>query len=402
MKRIKHSRQFRHSLRLCVTGLSLALWTQVAQAETTTMAVQCGGLPEKSPWQLTEPSKLGLNAQRIQSAINFAMEFETEAPRDQGLATALGFAREPYHDIIGPTTTHTGSTGLILYQGQLVGQWGNPDRLDMTHSVSKSLLSTVAAISFDRGLIPDLNAPVVELIDNELFASEHNSNITWDHLLRQTSSWEGELWGKPDWADRPVGDDRLAWPNRELTEPGTAWKYNDVRVNVLALALMQLWKQPLDAVLREHVMNRIGASASWQWHGYHNSWVRIDGRDMQSVSGGGHWGGGVFINAWDQARFGQLVLQQGCWSSQQVFSSKWYDYASTPTAANPGYGVMNWFLNRDQSFLPAASARSITHLGAGTNMVHVDPERELVIVARWIQRDAINGLIERVLAARNP
>ena len=28
--------------------------------------------------------------------------------------------------------------------------------------------------------------------------------ITWDHLLRQTSDWSGTLWGKPDWADRPL------------------------------------------------------------------------------------------------------------------------------------------------------------------------------------------------------
>ena len=36
-----------------------------------------------------------------------------------------------------------------------------------------------------------------------LFETPHNRTITWNHMLRQTSDWEGTLWGKPDWADRP-------------------------------------------------------------------------------------------------------------------------------------------------------------------------------------------------------
>lgn len=69
----------------------------------------------------------------------------------------------------------------------------------------------------------------------EPFKGEHNSKITWDHLLRQTSDWEGTLFGKPDWADRPDRD-RSTWLTRERHEPGTEWEYNDVRVNLLALA----------------------------------------------------------------------------------------------------------------------------------------------------------------------
>ena len=44
-------------------------------------------------------------------------------------------------------------------------------------------------------------------------------------------------------------------------------------------------------------MDEIGASNTWRWYGYENSYVVIDGQIVQSVSGGGHWGGGMFINA---------------------------------------------------------------------------------------------------------
>ena len=118
----------------------------------------------------------------------------------------------------------------------------------------------------------------------------------WTKPLRssQTSDWEGTLWGKPDWADRP-SDNPAEWLTRARHEPGTVYKYNDVRVNALALAALEVWRRPLPKVLKEYVMDPIGSSNTWRWHGYENSWVTIDGLKMQSVSGGGHWGGGMWI-----------------------------------------------------------------------------------------------------------
>ena len=75
----------------------------------------------------------------------------------------------------------------------------------------------------------------------DLFDSPHNRTITWDHLLRQTSDWEGTLWGKPDWADRPATSRRMA--DRPRNKAGTVYKYNDVRVNVLALAALNVWRR---------------------------------------------------------------------------------------------------------------------------------------------------------------
>lgn len=40
-------------------------------------------------------------------------------------------------------------------------------------------------------------------------------------------------------------------------------------------------------------MDPIGASTSWRCYGYDNSWVVIDGAAVESVSGGGLWGGAV-------------------------------------------------------------------------------------------------------------
>ncbi|MEM1096956.1 MAG: serine hydrolase, partial [Bacteroidota bacterium] len=352
---------------------ALCLWS------TATLYAQDRYYPETA-WTERSPADVGMDAAQLDAAVAFAIGQETRQPRDLDLTIALSFAREPYNEILGPTQPRGDATGLIIKDGYLVAQWGEPERVDMTFSVTKSVLSTVVGLAYERGMIRSLDDPVRSYVPTEHFGSPHNAQITWDHLLRQTSAWDGTLWDKPAWADRPVGNDRWSWPNQPLTEPGTAWKYNDVRVNLLALAALHVWRTPLPVVLREHVMDPIGASNTWRWEGYRNSWVTLDGQHMQSVSGGGHWGGGLFINAYDQGRLGLLFLRKGQWADQQIFSTDWYDLATTPTASNTGYGFMNWFLNTDQELLPNAPEGAIAHLGAGTNMIYLDPEHDLVIV----------------------
>jgi CubicO group peptidase (beta-lactamase class C family) len=219
------------------------------------------------------------------------------------------------------------------------------------------------------------------------------------HLLRQTSDWQGELWGKPDWADRPTGKTPAEWEHPPRYEPGAHYEYNDVRVNVLALALLHVWRRALPVALAEAVMQPIGASTAWRWYGYDNSWVEIDGARVQSVSGGGHWGGGMFIDTLDLARFGLLFARDGRWGDRQVVSKEWIALARKPGGDNPGYGFANWFLNTDRKLMPAAPASAVRFSGNGGNHVYVDREHDLVLVVRWLREDAFQQVLGKLLAA---
>ena len=86
-------------------------------------------------------------------------------------------------------------------------------RADITNSVTKTFLTTVVGLAWQRGLIQDVNDYARDYMPPhvDLFESPHNQKIKWDHLLRQTSDWQGTLWGKPDWADRPVGETPDDW-----------------------------------------------------------------------------------------------------------------------------------------------------------------------------------------------
>jgi CubicO group peptidase (beta-lactamase class C family) len=371
-------------------------------------------------WERHTPAEEGFDAQKLKAAIDFAVASESHAPRDLRVAHDETFGREPLGDPIGPMKPRGDMTGVVVRHGYVVAEWGEPSRVDMAFSVTKSFLSSVAGIAYQRGLIRSLDDPVyadlapiqeyrpAETGDRsgrlggadfiEPFGTPHNRKITWDHLLRQTSHWEGTLWGKPDWADRPAADP-AQWMSRKRAEPGTTYKYNDVRVNALALALLQVWRRPLPQVLRDELMDPIGASNRWRWYGYENSWVVLDGQAVQSVSGGGHWGGGMFIDAHDMARFGYLTLRGGRWNERQLLSAEWVRRALTPTPVQPEYGFMNWYNNRDGKLLPSAPRSAFMHIGNGTNAIYVDPEHDVVVVLRWIENGAIDGFVRRLLAA---
>lgn len=376
--------------------------------------------PDKE-WQKKTPAEVGMNGDKLKEAISFSIDHEIKNPRDMELSHYQSFgAKEPYGYGIGPFKERGDLTGIVIRNGYIVAEWGEPFRVDMTHSVTKSFLSTTIGLAVDRGLIGSVNDTVWKYVPPVLpynpiiqpdksgqlgksqliypFETKHNRKLTWDHLLRQVSDWEGTLWGKPEWADRPTGKPE-EWMTRERIEPGKVYEYNDVRVNVLALAGLSVWRKPLPQVLKENIMDPINASNTWRWYGYENSYVVIDGQIMQSVSGGGHWGGGMIINARDMARFGYLTMNRGKWKDKQLLSENWVKMALMPTPAQPTYGFMNWFLNTDRTLIPDAPASAFYHLGNGANVVYCDAEHNLVIVVRWIDNAAFPEFIGKVIAA---
>ncbi|HSK72906.1 MAG TPA: serine hydrolase [Pyrinomonadaceae bacterium] len=378
--------------------------------------------PTSETWEKRAPEQARIDAAKLKEAIDFAIANESKAPRNLELAHYQSFGREPFGEAVGAFKERGDATGIIIRNGYIIAEWGDPHRVDMTFSVTKSFISTVVGLAFDRKLIRNLQEPVyremapvliynpLDKFDNperfgkskflELFETEHNRKITWDQLLRQTSDWEGTLWGKPDWADRPDRD-LNNWLNRKKSEPGSVYEYNDVRVNLLALAALNIWRKPLPQVLRENVMDEIGASQTWRWQGYENSFVVIDGQIIQSVSGGGHWGGGMFISARDMARFGLLTLRNGKWRDRQILSAEFIKQAKTPTSVQPTYGFMNFFLNTDKKLYPSAPAAAFAHLGNGTNIVYADPENDLLIVARWIENNKIDEFLSKIYVSLN-
>ncbi len=351
-------------------------------------------------WETKNPIDFKIDTKKLSLAIDFAKSNEYSGSRDLRIAILKGFEKEPFHKIMGPTKKRGGPAGMILKNGYTIVSWGDTKRVDMTFSVTKSFLSTIAGLAYDKQLIVNENDLVSKYIWDGTFRGEHNSKISWKHLLQQNSDWSGELWGGKDWADRPPKNGDLDdWKNREFKEPGTVMEYNDVRVNVLAYSLTHVWRKPLPLVLKENIMDKIGASTTWRWYGYENAWTEIDGINMKSVTGGGHSGGGMFISTEDMARFGLLFLNNGKWNGETLISEEWIANAITPSKPNANYGYMWWLNKNGKRHWEGLSENIYYAAGFGGNFIIIDKENDLVIVTRWLEPSKIYEFMQKVYEA---
>lgn len=353
---------------------------------------------------MAAPGDAGLDPDGLAAAVAYARGNESAMDRDIARALAGGHFSEagPDGEIIGPVRPRGAPSGMVIRRGRLAAAWGPVDAPDMTFSVTKSYLSIVAGLAVADGLfgVDDRAADIAP----DLFDTPRNRDITWRQLLTNTSEWEGTLWGKADRIDRnrslatPPGAPSLKGTHRDLAAPGAYWEYNDVRVNVLSLGLMRAFRRPLPEVLRERIMAPVGASDRWEWHGYRNSWVEIGGRRMQSVSGGAHWGGGLFISTADHARVGLMMARGGSWGGYPLLPESWIEASTAPCPLNPAYGFL-WWLNGGGAQFPSAPETSFFAIGVGQNVIWIDPALDLVAVVRWIERGRFDGFAARLAGA---
>ena len=67
------------------------------------------------------------------------------------------FGKEPFFSLVGPIKDRGPASGLITRHGYIVAEWGDPKRVDITNSVTKTFLTTVVGLAVQRGLIKDVN-----------------------------------------------------------------------------------------------------------------------------------------------------------------------------------------------------------------------------------------------------
>lgn len=328
-------------------------------------------------WETRDPASVGFDPVALAQSVEFAKTHETSFPRDFGIQVAI-FGRQ-----LGPLPVQRGRTnGLVIRHGYVVASFGDTGRIDPTYSAAKSFLSSLAGIALREGKIRKLDERVGTTVTDGGYASPHNALITWEHHLRQTSEWEGTIWGK---SDTFIGTEEYgqgARSPRQRVAPGSYYEYNDARINRFALSLLRVFKEPLPEVLKREVMDRIHASDSWRWVPYDNAKVEIEGKEMPSVSGGTRWGGGLWINSLDEARFGLLYLRNGRWKGKQILPKDFVSESLKPGDQNPDYGYL-WWLNQRGTQWPGTPKAAFAAVGHGTNTIWIDPEHDLVVVWRW-------------------
>ncbi len=74
------------------------------------------------------------------------------------------------------------------------------------------------------------------------------------------------------------------------------------------------------------------------------------------------------------------------------------DALRSPCEVNPGYGYL-WWLNTGGKEWPGAPERAYAAVGAGSNIILIDPDHDMILIARWIDQNAVNELIALTVGA---
>jgi CubicO group peptidase (beta-lactamase class C family) len=348
--------------------------------------------PPAGNWQRKDPVELGMDPGKLAEAVRFAEAAET--------SRAIDFSdqEKTFGALLGSMPTRRAHTnGLVIYKGYVVAEFGDTQFVDPVYSAAKSMLATVAGVALRDHRIGAVDQPVGRTVKDGGYAGAHNARVTWKQHLQQESEWSGSMWGKPStFVGKAAFGDGERKP-RALKAPGEYYEYNDVRINRFALSLLRVFGQPVPDVFRDQVMQPIGASNSWKWVPYHNSYVELEGKRVASVSGGTRWGGGMWINSWDLGRLGYLWLRQGRWGDRQVIPQSYMKAALTPSEHGPDYGYLFWLNTRGKNY-PGLPANVFGARGAGSNTVTMSPDHDLVVVWRWHGGNEAE-FVKRVIAA---
>src|SRR5690606_20315142 len=95
-------------------------------ATVSTAAAQQAYVPPPGSWEHRDPAQVGMRADRLAEAVRFAQANESPAPRDLELAHYMSFGREPFGAAVGPFKERGPQTGLIIRNGYIVAEWGDP------------------------------------------------------------------------------------------------------------------------------------------------------------------------------------------------------------------------------------------------------------------------------------
>lgn len=274
--------------------------------------------------------------------------------------------------------------GAIAYETYFSGpdqrwpqqHWGEPlqnrphdprTRHDL-QSITKSVVSLLAGIALDRGLIKSVDTPLLSFFpDYADLRSPERERITLRDLLTMQAGLDWPVTPylamarKVDAAADPY---RLVLEQPMVAEPGKTWRYNNGTAELVGGLVQKAIGRRLDEFAKEVLFEPLGIT-DWEWG------------KMASGDPGASWG--LRLRPRDLAKIGQLVLDKGMWRGQQIVSAEWIREMTTARIVRPKFAYAYlWWLN--YTSIDSRRIASINGNGWGGQCLNMIPELGLVVV----------------------
>ena len=176
------------------------------------------------------------------------------------------------------------------------------------HSVDQTahtVLATLIGITLDRGLLPRVDLPVVELLAEgpPPGITDIDPSLTVEHLLTMSTG-----------LDCGSGDEMLRSPETATSQPGNRFAYCDRASSLLAAVVAAVTEGSTADFAAEALFEPLDI-VDYSWPKRHEG----------NYAGVGE----LALLPIDLAKIGYLYLQGGIWDGHQVVSTQWTETATT-------------------------------------------------------------------------
>lgn len=273
---------------------------------------------------------------------------------------------------------------LIAREGRLVFEkyysGFEPENLQYTASVSKSVGSMLLGIAIEQGLVPgasadDVQVPVREILPEyaDALADSAKRDLALHHVLTMTAGLEWDEQSFPysdsrnDWiqASRSVDPVGFVLARPVVARPGSAFNYNGGLSITLAHLVERGAGMRADRFAERFLFAPLGIT-DYRWDRLANGMTDTDG--------------GLHLRPLDMAKLGQLYLNGGVWRGARVVPEAWVRASvreHVVTEGQPNYGYQWWC--GDFQFA-GRSTFAFLASGHGGQKIYVFPDLELVVV----------------------
>lgn len=265
--------------------------------------------------------------------------------------------------------------GVLVYEKYFHGTSSSDRR--MAFSVSKSYLSALVGILVEEGAIASLDAPVVTYAPLLMGGAYDKATI------RDVLQMESGVTFDEDYLDFHSDINRMsrvlalggemdafaADLTETFVEPGTQFQYVSIDTHVIGMVIRGATGRPVEELLSEKLIAPLGLD--------HEPFYLTDGVGTAFVLGG------LNVSTRDNARFGQMFLQQGRYNGKQIIPATWVAASTEPSAKTaPGeyrYGL-HWWIPKD------GGTNEFLARGIYGQYIFVDKARRVVIAAHSADR----------------
>lgn len=286
--------------------------------------------PDKLWLKASNPELLGWSSEKLAAARQFSSQIDTAAV-------------------------------VVIDNGVIVDEWGNPLLRYKCHSMRKSLLNALFGIQIEAGkirLADTLEALHIDDWNPPLDQQEKQARVS-DLLQARSGVYHAAAY--------ETYNMRTRRPPRGSHAPGSYWFYNNWDFNTLVSIFEQQTKRGVFEEFQQRIatplqMEQFRLSDTGYW--YERSKSRHPAYLFR-------------MSARDLARFGLLYLREGKWKSQQIVPAKWIEESTRVYSTTgmkkllAGYGYL-WWVNNE----------GYAALGAGGQAILVYPAQRVVIVHR--------------------